>query len=162
MDLSIVYRKMRQGEEGAIFRFVARVFNEFVAPEFSKEGISEFMKYIQPAELTNHIRKSHFILIAEFSTEIIGAIAIRDYNHIALFFVDTSFQRRGVGKELFRKALENFRCNDIGLSQITVNASPNSINAYESMGFKATDSEQCVNGIRFVPMALHLSQVDGG
>jgi GNAT superfamily N-acetyltransferase len=101
-------------------------------------------------------------LIAEFSFEIIGVIAVRDYNHIALFFVDTPFQRRGVGRELFRKALEICRCNNLGLSQITVNASPNSINAYESMGFQPTDSEQCVNGIRFVPMAWRLPKVDGG
>ena len=153
---------MRQGEEGLIFRFVSRVFNEFVAPEFSQEGIDEFMKYIQPDELTIHIRKNHFILIAEFSSEIIGVIAVRDFNHIALFFVDTPFQRRGVGRELFRKALEICRCNNLGLSQITVNASPNSINAYESMGFQPTDSEQCVNGIRFVPMARRLPKLDGG
>ena len=162
MDIPIEYRKMRQGEESLIFRFVSRVFNEFVAPEFSQEGIDEFMKYIRPDELTIHIRKNHFILIAEFSSEIIGVIAVRDYNHIALFFVDTLFQRRGVGRELLRNALDTCRWNDLSLSQITVNASPNSINAYESMGFQPTDSEQCVNGIRFVPMNLRLPQVDDG
>lgn len=149
---------MRQGEEYHIFRFVSRVFNEFTAPEFSQEGIDKFMKYIQADELTIHIRRNHFILIAEFSSAIIGVIAVRDYNHIALFSVDTPFQRRGRGRELFRKALEICRCNDVGLSQITVNASPNAINAYEIMGFQPTDSEQCADGIRFVPMALLLSK----
>ena len=162
MDIPIVYRELRQGEEELIFRFVSRVFNQFVAPEYSQEGIIEFMKYIQPDQFTVHIRKNHFILIAEYSSEIIGLIAVRDHNHIALFFVDAPFQRSGVGRELFHKALVICRRNDSGISQITVNASPNSINAYENMGFRPIDAEQCVNGIRFVPMVLRLVQVDGG
>jgi len=161
MEIPIVYREMMQGEESQIFAFVSRVFNEFVAPEFSQEGIDAFMKYIQPEELAIHIRRNHFVLIAELSSEIIGVIAIRDNNHIALLFVDSRFQRRGVGRQLFGKALEVCRCDELGLSQITVNASLNSIKVYGCLGFTPTDVEQCVNGIRFVPMVLRLSQVGG-
>jgi hypothetical protein len=48
MDTSIVYRVMKYGEEDRVFVFVSRVFSEFVAPQYSQEGIGEFMKYIQP------------------------------------------------------------------------------------------------------------------
>ena len=153
---------MELGEQNQVFVFVSKVFGEFVAPTYSQEGIEEFMKYIQPDELARRIRGNHFVLIAELSSEIIGVIEVRDYNHIALLFVDPQFQRKGVGRELFRKALEMCRGTEVSLSRLTVNASPNSIKAYESMGFQATDIEQCVNGIRFVPMVLRLFQEGDG
>lgn len=162
MDGPIVYKEMKRGEEGLVFAFVSGVFNEFIAPEYSQEGVEEFMKYIQPDKLASRAQGNHFSLIAELGSEIVGVIEIRNYSHVALLFVDSRFQRRGVGRELLRKALEICRRNDSSLSQLSVHASPNSITAYERMGFKPTDVEQCVNGIRFVPMTLPLAQEDGG
>ena len=153
---------MKQGDEKQVFTFIKDVFNQFVAPEFSQEGIEEFMKYIQPDALTTHLKSNHFALIAALGSKIIGTIAVRDYNHVALFFVDYRYQRKGIGKELFRKALEVCNRNMVKTSQITVNASPNSIAAYKKLNFEPTDKEQCVNGIRFVPMSLCLPQVDDG
>lgn len=156
MDRPIVYREMERGEEAHVFAFVSGVFNEFVAPEYSQEGVEEFMKYIQPHELTSRAQENHFSLIAELGSEIIGMIEVLNYSHVALLFVDSRLQRRGVGSQLLRRALEICRRKEPSLLQVTVNASPNSITAYERMGFEPTDIEQCVNGIRFVPMALHL------
>ena len=36
--------------------------------------------------------------------------------------------------------------------EFTVSSSPNAVSAYERLGFRITSSEQCVHGIRFVPM----------
>jgi hypothetical protein len=36
--------------------------------------------------------------------------------------------------------------------EFTVSSSPNAVSAYERLGFRITGSEQCVHGIRFVPM----------
>lgn len=153
---------MKQGDEKQVFTFIKGVFNQFVAPDFSQEGIEEFMKYIQPDALITHLKSNHFALIAALGSKIIGIIAVRDYNHVALFFVDSRYQRKGIGKELFRKALEVCNRNMVKTSQITVNASPNSIAAYKKLNFEPTGKEQCVNGIRFVPMSLRLPQVDDG
>jgi GNAT superfamily N-acetyltransferase len=133
-----------------------------VAPEFSKQGIEEFMKYIQPDALDSQLKGNHFALIATLGSEIIGVIEVRDYNHVSLFFVDSRLQRMGIGNELFRKAIGICKHHEVNLSQMTVNASPNSVAAYKKLGFKPSDIEQCVNGIRFVPMVLRLQQVPGG
>jgi GNAT superfamily N-acetyltransferase len=87
---------------------------------------------------------------------------VRDHKHVALFFVDSEHQRRGIGRELFRKALEHCSRHDFSTSQITVNASPNSVNAYKNLNFKPTSKEQCINGIRFVPMTMRLQQTRSG
>ena len=81
---------------------------------------------------------------------------VRDYNHVALFFVESQHQRKGIGRELLRIALEHCRLHDEETSHVTVNASPNSINAYKRLNFEPTDKEQCVNGIRFIPMSMDM------
>lgn len=162
MVIPIEYRTMKNGDENQVFTFIEGVFSQFVAPGFSNEGIDEFMRYIQPVSLVNHIKKNHFGILASVGSNIIGVIIVRDYNHIALFFVDNEHQRRGIGRELFRKSLEHCNRHGANTSQITVNASPNSVKAYKKLNFEPTDKEQCINGIRFVPMALRLQQTGSG
>lgn len=156
MDSQIKYRMMMRGDEAKVSEFVSVVFNEYVAPGFSQDGIDEFMMYIKPDAIETQLKENHFAFIATLGTEILGVIEVRDNNHIALFFVGGRFQRKGIGKRLLQKALELCRTNDLKFSKITVNASPNSIMAYKKLGFEPTDVEQCINGIRFIPMALHL------
>lgn len=156
MDASIEIRPMKHGHEKPVFKFITRVFNQFVAPEFSQEGIKEFLKYIQPDALIDHLHNDHFGLIASVNAKIIGAIMVRDFNHIALFFVESQHQRKGIGRKLVLTALEHCRLHDAKTSHVTVNASPNSINAYKRLNFKPTDKEQSVNGIRFIPMTTTL------
>ena len=154
MDSQIKYSRMKLGDEAMVSEFISVVFNEYVAPGFSQDGIDDFKKYIETSAIRNQIEANHFAFLAKFGAKIIGIIEVRNHNHIALFFVDGHFQRKGIGKKLLLKALELCSRNDRDFSKITVNASPNSIRAYETMGFKPTDIEQCINGIRFVPMAL--------
>jgi GNAT superfamily N-acetyltransferase len=162
MDGAIAFRYMEFGEESEVFELISRVFNEFVAPGYSNEGIEEFMKYAQPEELAGRLKEDQVILVAELGSEIIGVIDILNCSHVALLFVDARFQRRGIGKELLRKALEICRQEEPSLSKVTVNSSPNAVTAYEKIGFEPTDIEQCVNGIRFVPMSLNVTGGDSG
>lgn len=43
----------------------------------------------------------------------------------------------------------------------TVNSSPYAVKIYEHLGFRATDSEQTVNGLRFTPMVYYGEEKDG-
>ena len=162
MNSQIKYRRMKQGDESKVSELISVVFNQFVAPGFSQEGIDEFMNYIKPDAIESQLKKNHFAFVATLGTEIIGVVEIRNKNHVALFFVDGRFQRKGIGKKLLQKALAVCGSNNLESSQITVNASPNSEKAYETLGFEPTENEQCVNGIRFVPMALRLKQAGNG
>lgn len=156
MDTLIEYRRIQKDDASQVSSFMKGVFNRFVAPEFSNEGIREFMKYIQPDVLVHHFEKNHFGILASVDAIIIGAIVVRDYNHVTLFFVDSHHQRKGIGKELLSRAFEHCCTCDANISEITVNSSPNAVNAYRKFNFKSTDKEQCVNGIRFVPMIMHM------
>jgi hypothetical protein len=62
-----------------------------------------------------------------------------------MLFVRSSRQRGGIARGLLAAA-GDAKC------AFTVNSSPNAVSAYERLGFRITGSEQCLHGIRFVPM----------
>ena len=84
--------------------------------------------------------------------KLIGVIATRNNgNHIALFFVDGEYHKKGIGKCLFQKVLENATSNEI-----TVNSSVYAVEVYHKLGFVDTDKEQIEDGIIYTPMKLYI------
>jgi GNAT superfamily N-acetyltransferase len=156
MNSPLVYRLMRPGEEADVTDLVMRVFDEFVAPQFSVEGRREFQSYADPHLLLLRSRWNHFVLLADTQKEIAGMIEMRCDGHVALFFVEGEFQSSGVGGELLRRALEICRRRNPEVSKATVNSSPNAVVAYERLGFCRAGPERTEDQIRFVPMVLDL------
>lgn len=156
MKLPLEYRLMKRGEEADVSDLVLRVFDEFVAPQFSKEGLREFYNYADPHLLLLRSRWNHFVHLAVAEDVIAGMIEVRDGGHVALFFVEGEFQERGVGGELLRRALEICTRRNPGLSKVTVNSSPNAVGIYERLEFRRAGPEQAEDHIRFVPMVLEI------
>jgi GNAT superfamily N-acetyltransferase len=150
----IQYRLMQAGEEKEICAFVKRVFHEFVAHQYSNQGIQEFLKYIEPQHLSKRCQADSFVLLAETKEKIVGMIELIGNCHISLFFVEGHLQRIGIGRELLKKSIKICRENNPSLTEITVNSSPNAVNIYEKIGFSVVEPEKEKNGIRFVPMKL--------
>ena len=149
---------MQPGEEVGVIDLVSKVFNEFVAPLYSPEGVLEFMKYLCEDELAQRIRSGNFVLLAKSGVDIIGVAEVRDNSHIALLFVKGSHQKQGIGRELLKITIEKCKTLNPDILKISVNSSPNAVLAYRTMGFNALKPEQLVNGIRFTPMELSLIQ----
>lgn len=150
---------MTDGEEGEISQFIEKVFAEHIDPFYSEQGRLEFRKYIDPSAIGSRSSPNHFRLVAESADEnreIIGIVEIREYRHVCLLFVDSKYQRRGVGKRLLREAFTE--CKKKGSREITVNSSPNAVPAYQRFGFEQVDKEKEMNGIRFVPMKKFLTE----
>ncbi|MBE9166386.1 GNAT family N-acetyltransferase [Pleurocapsales cyanobacterium LEGE 06147] len=95
-----------QREILAVSKLLEQVFNEFIAPEYSSEGIQEFHRYIQPTELLARQKKHYFTLVSVARDRVVGVIEVRNHNHVCLLFVAPEFQRWEIAKELFRKALQ--------------------------------------------------------
>lgn len=156
MDDTVLFREMKAGEEKAVSWMIIRTFCKFVAPGYSLKGIKEFLRFVRPKSLLHRAQEGRLILVAAIKDKIVGVIEIRSYNHISLLFVDAKYHRRGIAKELFRRALEICRNRDPGLAEFTVNSSSYAVPIYEKLGFRQLGPEQVRNGIRFVPMALEL------
>lgn len=156
MKALLEYRPMKRGEEAEVARLVLRVFDEFVAPQFSKEGVQEFRNYADPHLFLLRSRWDHFVHLALADGEIAGMIEVRDDGHVALFFVEGRFQGRGVGGELLRRGLSISKSRNPDLFQSTVNSSPNAVAIYEGLGFRPREGEEGEGTIPSIPMVLDL------
>jgi len=162
MDEQINVREPESNEMEKALRLVSSVFDKFVAPLFSEEGINQFKFFIEPSNLETRLQDDGFLLIAEMDREIVGVIAMRDWNHIFLLFVDGKKQRKGIAKMLLDQALQRCKAEGYPPERVTVNSSPNAVEAYRRMGFVQTAEEENRQGVRAVPMVMDLSNRDAG
>ena len=148
MELSCFIRKIKQEEiEKALF-LVWQVFQQYEAPDYTKEGVQEFYKSIHDENYLSSL-DWYGAFVQE---KLIGVIATRNNGtHIALFFVDGKYHRKGIGRHLFQ-TVQIKCCSD----KMTVNSSPYAVPIYHKLGFKDTNVEQTVNGLRFTPMELNV------
>ncbi len=136
--------KKVEGDLTEALNLVWKVFLKYEAPFYTEQGINTFHNFISDKEKMNSLV---FYGMYE-ENKIVGVIATRNNgNHIALFFVDGDYHKKGIGKKLFQKVLENSTSNII-----TVNSSVYAVDVYHKLGFVDTDIEQIDEGIRFTPM----------
>jgi GNAT superfamily N-acetyltransferase len=155
--VGIEIRPIAAGDADAAARLVADVFGQDVAPLYVAEGVSEFLTYASREAFAQRLAGGHAGFVAESEQgELIGLVEIRNPCHVSLLFVLGAWQRQGIGKELVGEAVAYCRRWEPDTTVMTVNASPNSVAAYESFGFRSTGPEQERNGIRFVPMVMSL------
>ena len=155
-------RELAEDEIAEAHVLVSAVFDEFVAPLFSDEGIHEFKSFIEPPRLIERLKANSFILAAKIDDEMVGIIGVRDWNHGFLLFVRGDQQGKGIAKSLLAEALQRCQTAKPDLTKVTVNSSPNAVEAYRRMGFIPTSEEQLTNGIRYIPMVLDVCEVDIG
>jgi GNAT superfamily N-acetyltransferase len=142
---SIIYRQVHPSETTAVSSLAREVFDQFVAPHYQTEGVAEFHHYASVEALSQRHKSGYITLVAEHSGELVGMLHLREPRHVSMLFVQSSLQRSGVARALLASA------GDVNC-EFTVNSSPNAVAAYERLGFRVTGSEQCVHGIRFIPM----------
>lgn len=153
---NIILRKMFDGEESTVTALIEEVFNEFIAPEYSEEGINEFKKYIKPNSLLSRKENGSIFIVAIDKEKIIGMVEIRDLNHISLFFVDKKYHGNGIGGILTKRAIEECQSIYPNIKTFSVNSSPYAKKIYERLGFNQILEEQIKSGLRFIPMELLL------
>ena len=97
----ITYRLLKPGEEDEVCELIAEVFNEYVAPGYTEEGVLRYYLYANPETLASRKGHNHFCMVAGSDNGIIGMIEIRNCNHISLLFVKE--RGKGVARELFKE-----------------------------------------------------------
>jgi len=139
-------RELTDLECAVAAQLALEVFNMHVAPHYTDEGRKTFEIFSSPHELCVRSQTDHETFGAFEEGALLGMMHLKRRTHISMLFVRSTSQRSGIGRSLVRFAEAR---SDAGL---TVNSSPNSVRAYESYGFAAFQPEQCIHGIRFIPM----------
>jgi GNAT superfamily N-acetyltransferase len=158
MSAAVTFRDFEQSDAEAASRLVSDVFREAIAPLYSDEGAEEFLSYAASDSIARRVQEGNFILLACIGEEMVALAEIREGSHLALFFVSRARQRNGIGRKLLDRAVAECLAKRPSLEAISVHASPNSLAAYQKLGFVVEGPEQVVQGIRFTPMSLKLSR----
>lgn len=138
-------KKIEKSERARALGLVFAVFMQYEAPDYSKEGVETF----QSSVINNQDYLNDICMYGAYEDcNMVGIIATRNSgNHIALFFVDGKYQKKGIGRNLFNLVVENSTKNII-----TVNSSPYAVEVYHRLGFTDSSTEQVKDGMRYTPM----------
>ena len=140
-------RRLSREEIPGALELCWRVFLEFEAPEYSKEGIAAFR-----ASLDDKARTRTLNFYGAFDGDsLVGVLCMRQPQHIGGFFVDGAYHRRGIGKKLLAAMRRDYE-----KQVFTVHASPCAVEIYRHLGFVPTDGEQVTHGLRYTPMVFGL------
>ena len=154
---NLTYRKIEKEELQETLNLVRKVFDEFEAPYYSEEGIASFYKFIDIDNiLEQYMNGSLYFYGCFVNNTIIGIIAVRNFVHISLLFVDKHYHKQGIAKILFDDVIKICKEKISFLQIVTVNSSPYAVGFYHKLGFVDISSEQTVDGIRFTPMRLEI------
>jgi len=154
--IDIHIEKFRPGQEDMVYQLIKKVYDEFVAGDYTEEGNKVFYDWIDPARIAERQNCIRCMWIAFSGNKPVGMIEIRENKHISLLFVDKEYQQHGIGRQLFRKALQDCIRKDPSLDKFYVHASPFSIPAYQKLGFIGIDEMQEEFGIKYLPMEITL------
>jgi ribosomal protein S18 acetylase RimI-like enzyme len=152
-DFYITEIEMEKLEEA--LNLVWQTFIKFEAPDYCQEGIQEFKRFLDSSVKQQLLDNKWKMWTCSDKGKVIGVLAVRDVCHISLLFVDSAYHRKGIARSMLEKII--IYCKENGdCDEITVNSSPYAIEIYHKLGFRDTDKEQLVNGIRFIPMKRSL------
>ncbi len=138
---------IKEAEFDIAYNVVKEVFDNFVAKDYSVQGVANYYKFIEslkPCITTGEVEIYGYFV----DNECVAVLAVKNKSHICLFYVNQNHHGKGIAKSLFAKVLEKTD------EDITVNASDFGIKVYEKFGFRAVDKVQKTNGMHFTPMKL--------
>jgi GNAT superfamily N-acetyltransferase len=153
MGEEVIFREMEEGEEEAVCDLCRRVLAESVFPDLPEEGCAEFWRLTEPMGLAGRVEAGNLVFVAVSGGRPVAMVEIQRPAHILLFCVDRAFQRRGLGRALFGKAIETCCPATADLNVVTVSSTLNAVPFYEKIGFTHYHGDQRIrNLVPFLPM----------
>ena len=158
MEYELIIEELKEIEINSFINLVNNVFDEFVGKDYSEEGNKSFKEYTETKNvIIRFSEKNSKFYVAKHDEDIIGALEIKNNDHISLWFVNKKFHGKGIGRKLFEYYLEKLLHNNIEVKTITVNSSIYAEKIYERIGFIKTNEMQEKNGIKYIPMEYRAS-----
>lgn len=143
-------------EIDSALKLIWEVFQEFVAPFYTTEGITNFYHmFIQSEEFRNKFRIGQQRGYGMFvNDELAGVVSVSASYHMSCLFVKGKYHKQGIGTKLLEAVVEECRRN--GVPKIELNASPYAVPFYHYMGFRDVGEQTSYKGIVYTPMELNL------
>lgn len=134
------------------------VFQEFVARDYTQEGIECFYsEFIKSEPFRKKFLDGREVMYGAYiDDELAGVLSISVKNTVSCVFVKGKYHRIGIGKKLFETVIEELKRR--GVTEITLNASPYALPFYHAIGFCDTNVQSTYKGIIYTPMTLLLDK----
>jgi len=154
--MEYLIKKMHFEELDKAFTLIWNTFLEFVAQDFSKEGIDTFRcDFIENKDFKDRFKNGNQIMYgAHLKDKLVGVVSISTNNHVSCVFIDKDYHRNGIATILFKRIISELKENQV--EKISLNASPYALPFYHSIGFKDLDVQQDFHGMLYTPMQLML------
>lgn len=138
------------------FALIWDVFKQFVAPDYTQEGVDYFYSRFVAGQAFREGFLNHTqTMYGSFDGDrLVGVLAISENHHVSCVFVDGAYHRKGIAAKLFSRVISERK--EQGAEQIRLNASPYAVPFYHALGFQDTGTEAVHHGIRYTPMELWL------
>lgn len=135
------------------FTFLKKVYFANNSTEDSEEGNTTFIDFVSIEKCNNRIKEGSLFYELIIDEDLVGIFEIEE-NHITLLYIDTDFQKSGLGTFCIDKIKNILQEN---YSEITVFASPYSLDFYLKKGFvKQSQSQKKIKGMSYYPMSLNI------
>ncbi len=156
METSYQIRSAYRNEWQDAMALAWKTFLRFEADVYTSEGVKNFQNFITDSTLYRmFVMGVYQMFVALDHDKVIGMITLRSSTHISLLFVDERYHRRGIGRALIKYVTE-YLLSEVGVSKVTVNASPYGVEFYHKLGFRDIRSEERKDGIIYTPMEFIL------
>lgn len=140
---------------------VRKVFLAYDAADCTEEGVGWFMDFMDETHLREQVREG---LLRFYGLEEEGRLAavgaVRGTHHLALLFVDTMAQGKGMGRRLLEELVRRV-FQEEAVEQVTVNAAQVAVGFYGRQGFQVAGAVSVHCGIPYIPMVRRRSRPDG-
>lgn len=157
LGADLVVEAARPADLSRAARLARDCFDEDVARYFTFDGVQNFRAFIADKALRERVeRQGSLVWLARLAGEAAGMGELRPKAHVALLFVTSRARGRGVGRALFERMRAHVLSLGLG-TDLTVNATPNSVGFYQRLGFHRAGADREERGLRFTPMARALS-----
>ena len=152
-------RPAQIAEAGSIVALALGAFDEFIAPDYSEQGIAHFHANVTTDRLIASMNEGNIVLVGTVGGVLAGVVTLRDETHISWLYVDKAYQGQGIGLKLVADAAEQVMLRTPGATMITLNASPYAVPIYFRMGFEAAGPEITKDGMRMTPMRANIESL---
>lgn len=137
-------------------QMIWKTFMKFEACDYTQEGIDNFKDFITNGQIYRMFKEgTYLMMVALHENELIGAISVRNRNHISLLFVDEAYHKQGVGRQLMNM-MSSYLKHTKNEIFISVKAAPYAVGFYRKLGFRICEPEQELAGIRVTSMEKFL------
>lgn len=156
---NVEVRRIGVSETDKVFQLIWETFQDFVAPDYTQEGIDQFYsEFIQGETFRKKVTEGTESMYGAYWNGVLAGVLLISPNHtISCIFVKGCYHRKGIGSELLHTVMKELYQQ--GVEKIKLNASPYAVPFYHKMGFTDTGVQSVYKGIVYTPMELRYDKL---